>query len=113
MRHEVLFSAERHAGASSCRKRALLQYLHATRQRLLRLHVLAQWGNMAPAAAAVSRVLDAASRQAAAARDAADQLAMAHAHITAVQVGRAASSASGARTAQPSKAHLHVNGGPA
>lgn len=70
----------------SCRKRDLLAYLHATRQRLLRLQVLAQWGNMAPAAAAVSRVLDGAAHQAAAARDAADQLAVAHAHITAVQV---------------------------
>jgi Mediator complex subunit MED14 len=69
------------------RKQELLAYLHATRQRLLRLHVLAQWGNMAPAAAAVSRVLDAAARQGTAARDAADQLAMSHAHITAVQVG--------------------------
>ncbi len=67
------------------RKRALLAHLHRTRQRLLRLHVLAQWGNMAPAAGALSRALDAAARQSDAARDAADQLALAHAHITAVQ----------------------------
>lgn len=40
---------------------------------------------MAPAAGAVSRALDAAARQSDAARDAADQLALVHAHITAVQ----------------------------
>ena len=77
------------------RKRALLAHLHATRQRLLRLHVLAQWGNMVPAADAVSRALDAAARQSDAARDAADQLALTHAQITAVQVD--------ARHAEPQK----------
>ena len=70
------------------RKQALLAYLHRTRQRLLRLHVLAQWGNMAPAAGALSRALDAAARQTDAARDAADQLALTHAELVAMQASR-------------------------
>ncbi len=68
------------------RKQALLEFLHRTRQRLLRLHVLALWGDKTRAFGAISGTLDAAARHADAARDAADQLAHTHQHITGTQV---------------------------
>ena len=40
------------------RKRLLLRHLHATRQRLLRLHVVTAWSSKANAMANVARVLD-------------------------------------------------------
>eukprot|EP00884_Botryococcus_braunii_P008502 jgi/Botrbrau1/17653/Bobra.0166s0081.1 len=60
------------------RKRELLQHLNSTRQRLLKLFVLAQWANKAPAVIECGRVLDVASGHAAACRDSADQLAYLH-----------------------------------
>lgn len=46
---------------SSCSKRQLLQYLHATRQRLQRLHVCAQWATKAKAVNTCREVLKAAA----------------------------------------------------
>ena len=41
----------------SCRKRALLRYLHGTRQQLQRLHVAIAWSNKAKAVAEVGQLL--------------------------------------------------------
>ena len=52
--------------AAVCSKRQLLQYLHATRQRLQRLHVCAQWGHKARAVNTCRAVLKAAQDHSAA-----------------------------------------------
>lgn len=56
------------------RKRALLSHLHATRQRLQRLHILVQWCHKAPAVAECKRVLEVAAQHALAIKDTAGQL---------------------------------------
>ena len=67
------------------RKRLLLRHLHATRQRLLRLHVVTAWSSKANAMANVARVLDVCGRHTDALRDAADQLAYLHAELGGLQ----------------------------
>jgi hypothetical protein len=67
------------------RKRSLLRHLHATRQRLLRLHVVTAWSSKANAMANVARVLDVCGRHTDALRDAADQLAYLHAELGSLQ----------------------------
>ncbi|GAB4814308.1 hypothetical protein N2152v2_001354 [Parachlorella kessleri] len=57
------------------RKRALLRYLHGSRQQLQRLHVAVAWSNKAKAVAEVKRLLEVASSHTSALRDAADQVA--------------------------------------
>ncbi|KAK9826373.1 hypothetical protein WJX81_004551 [Elliptochloris bilobata] len=67
------------------RKRALLAHLHSTKQRLLRLLVVAQWANKARAVVECGRVLDVAARHAGACREAADQLAFLHGELEALR----------------------------
>ncbi len=68
------------------RKLKLVAYLHATRQRLLRLLVLVQWAHKARAVSEVSRVLGTAANHANALRDAADNLAYLHSELEATAV---------------------------
>ncbi|KAK9903582.1 hypothetical protein WJX75_009266 [Coccomyxa subellipsoidea] len=63
------------------RKRALMLFLHNTKQRLLRLLIVVKWANKARVVAEVGRILDVAARQANACRDAADQLAYLHGEL--------------------------------
>jgi hypothetical protein len=65
----------------SSRKRALLQHLNATKQRLHRLQVLLQWCHKASAVAECKRVLEVASSHANAFREAADQLVYLHGEL--------------------------------
>lgn len=58
-----------------------MAYLHATRQRLLRLLVLVQWAHKARAVSEISRVLAATTMHTTALRDAADNLAYLHAEL--------------------------------
>ena len=79
-----------HSCSIACRKRSLLRHLHATRQRLLRVHVVAAWSSKANAMANVSRVQDVCVRHADALRDAADQLAYLHGELGSLQVRHSA-----------------------
>ncbi len=63
------------------RKRALLQHLNATKQRLHRLQILLQWCHKASAVAECKRVLEVSSTHANAFRDAADQLVYLHGEL--------------------------------
>ncbi len=89
----TLCRSMRHAlHASPRRKRSLLRHLHATRQRLLRLHVVAAWSSKANAMANVSRVQDVCVRHGDALRDAADQLAYLHGELGGLQARRSVNS---------------------
>jgi len=69
------------------RKRALLQHLHTTKQRLLRLHVVTEWGlEKANAISQVSKVLEVSQQHTDALRDAADQMAYLHGELSTLQV---------------------------
>ncbi|CAL8465259.1 g4794 [Coccomyxa elongata] len=74
-------SAQLGAEGDADRKRALLLFLHNTKQRLLRLLIIVKWANKARVVAEVGRILDVAARQANACRDAADQLAYLHGEL--------------------------------
>ncbi|EIE23245.1 hypothetical protein COCSUDRAFT_63601 [Coccomyxa subellipsoidea C-169] len=74
-------SANLGAQGDEDRKRALLLFLHNTKQRLLRLLIVVKWANKARVVAEVGRILDVAARQANACRDAADQLAYLHGEL--------------------------------
>lgn len=65
-------------------------HLHATKQRLLRLHVLTAWGQKANAMVQVSRVLEATQHHTQALRDAADQISFLHVDLQNLQVRRLA-----------------------
>lgn len=54
--------------------RALLMHLHATRQRLVKLHILLQWCHKAPAMAECKRIIEVCASHIAALKDTASQL---------------------------------------
>ena len=67
-----------------------MQHLHATRQRLLRLHVVTVWGQKASAMASLSRVLEVSQQHSQALQEAADHLAHLHCELQPLLVRRTA-----------------------